>query len=112
MAFYNNRFAMNKMLKDMDLATLGKNISIVRKRKGLKQETVAFDLEISKTAYSKIERGETNIPFLRLVQIAEYFKVDISELIKGNSDIDLQKLASNIAQIRADILSIKTAMDL
>mgnify|MGYP002860230145 FL=1 len=85
----------------------------MRRHQNLTQENVAFDLEISKTAYSKIERGETNISFLRLVQIADYFHVDISEFVKGStSDIDLQELARNIAQIKSDIHSIKTAMEI
>ncbi len=96
----------------MDLATLGKNIAHVRRAKNLTQENVAFDLEISKTSYAKIERGETNISFLRLVQIAEYFNVDVAELVNGSSDVDLQELARNIAQMKNDIHSIKTAMEI
>ncbi|MBO4602030.1 MAG: helix-turn-helix transcriptional regulator [Salinivirgaceae bacterium] len=96
----------------MDLRTLGRNIAQVRRRQNLTQDSVAFDLDISKTAYSKIERGETNISFLRLVQIAEYFKVDVSELVKGSTDVDLQELAANIAQMKTDIHSIKTAMEI
>lgn len=98
--------------KEMDLRTLGRNIAQVRRRQNLTQDSVAFDLDISKTAYSKIERGETNISFLRLVQIAEYFKVDVSELVKGSTDVDLQELAANIAQMKTDIHSIKVAMDI
>lgn len=98
--------------KEMDLRTLGRNIAQVRRRQNLTQDSVAFDLDISKTAYSKIERGETNISFLRLVQIAEYFKVDVSELVKGSTDVDLQELAANIAQMKTDIHSIKTAMEI
>lgn len=96
----------------MDLATLGRNIARVRRHQNLTQENVAFDLDISKTAYSKIERGETNISFLRLVQIAEYFKVDVAELVNGSIDVDLQELARNIAQMKSDIHFIKTAMEI
>jgi len=97
----------------MNLATLGKNIARTRRHQNLTQENVAFDLGISKTSYAKIERGETNISFLRLVQIADYFHVDISEFVKDNSsDIDLQELAANIAQMKSDIHFIKTAMEI
>ena len=96
----------------MDLRTLGINIARIRRLRNITQENTAFDLDISKTSYSKIERGETNISFLRLVQIAEYFKVDVSELVKGSTDVDLQELATNIAQMKADIHSIKMAMEI
>ena len=65
----------------MKLIDLGKNICNVRKSLGLTQEDVAFELDISITAYAKIERGETNVGFLRLAQIAELFKVPISKLV-------------------------------
>jgi transcriptional regulator with XRE-family HTH domain len=97
----------------MDLATLGRNIANVRRAKNLTQENVAFDLDISKTSYAKIERGETNISFLRLVQIADYFHIDVSELVKGStSEVDLQEIAAHIAQMQTDIHSIKVAMDI
>lgn len=95
----------------MDLRTLGRNISYIRKMQNLTQENVAFDLDISKTSYAKIERGESNISFLRLVQIADYFHVDTTELVKENaSDSTLKELAANIAQMKTDIHLIKTAM--
>lgn len=82
----------------MKLIELGKNICSVRKSLGLTQEDVAFELDISITAYAKIERGETNVGFLRLAQIAELFKVPISKLVStencnnNSNDIILTEL--------------------
>lgn len=73
----------------------------------MKQEDVAFDIDISITAYAKIERGETNIPFLRLVQIANYLKVEIAELVSDNNICRFENLASDIREIKSDIRVIK-----
>ncbi|MDR1344034.1 MAG: helix-turn-helix domain-containing protein [Tannerellaceae bacterium] len=88
----------------MDLVKLGKNISAKRRLLGLKQEDVAFDIDISVTSYAKIERGETNIPFMRLVQIADYLKVEVSELVKEDSlAYCLESLASDVRKIKEEL---------
>ncbi|MDR0421783.1 MAG: helix-turn-helix domain-containing protein [Proteiniphilum sp.] len=88
----------------MDLVKLGKNISAKRRLLGLKQEDVAFDIDISVTSYAKIERGETNIPFMRLVQIADYLKVEVSELVREDgSAYGLENLSADIHQMKEEL---------
>lgn len=94
----------------MDLVHLGNNISKIRRSLNLTQENVAFDLNISSTAYAKIERGETNVPFLRLVQIADYFKVRVEDLVCTDGSAQFQDIAADISQIKEDIHSIKQSL--
>lgn len=94
----------------MDLKILGKNIRKVRQQAGLTQENAANDLDCSLNTYTKIERGETNVPFLRLVQIAEYYKVPLSELVKGPNDLDINNLSQEIKSIKDDIEIIKNIL--
>ncbi|MCK9156851.1 MAG: helix-turn-helix domain-containing protein [Paludibacteraceae bacterium] len=91
----------------MDLKQLGNNIFKIRRSLNLTQESVALDLNISSTAYAKIERGETNVSFLRLVQIADCFNVDLEDLIKTDKDVQMHDIASDILQIKNEIHSIK-----
>jgi transcriptional regulator with XRE-family HTH domain len=51
--------------------TIGKKIKHLRLLRGLTQEEFAFRLGISLPAYSKIERGITDINVSRLEQISE-----------------------------------------
>ncbi|MDR1403041.1 MAG: helix-turn-helix domain-containing protein [Tannerellaceae bacterium] len=89
---------------DMNLVKLGKNISAKRRLLGLKQEDVAFGVDISITSYAKIERGETNIPFMRLVQIADYLKVEVAELVREDGQgYYLENLASDIRQMKEEL---------
>ena len=94
----------------MNLKILGKNIRKVRQQTGLTQENAANDLDCSLNTYTKIERGETNVPFLRLVQIAEYYKVPLSELVKGPNDLDINNLSQEIKSIKDDIEIIKNIL--
>ncbi|MDR2125731.1 MAG: helix-turn-helix domain-containing protein [Prevotellaceae bacterium] len=94
----------------MNLKKLGYNISTARRLLGVTQEEVAFNLNISSTSYAKIERGETNVPFLRLVQIADYFKIDIVDLVKQKDEMCFNDLRSSIEQIKKDINSIQNIL--
>jgi transcriptional regulator with XRE-family HTH domain len=77
---------------------------------GLTQEEVAFNLNISSTSYAKIERGETNVLFLRLVQIANYFKVDIVDLVKQKDKVYFTDLLLSIEQIKKNISYIQNIL--
>lgn len=58
-----------------------KRIKSLREEQSLSQEQMAEKLHMSASAYAKLERGETHLNLYKLEQIANIFKVDISELI-------------------------------
>lgn len=66
---------------------IGNKLRSLRVLKGLSQGNVAHMLDISITAYAKIERGETDIQLSRLNQIAEAFKVSIEEILNFGDKI-------------------------
>ena len=61
------------------------NIKKIRKHKGISQEYIASHLNISQSAYHKIEAGETELTTDRLQQILNVLETDLSELI-GKAD--------------------------
>jgi transcriptional regulator with XRE-family HTH domain len=54
---------------------LGETIRLQRLTKKYSQEYIAFMLEISQAAYSKIERNETELTVKRLYEIAEILEI-------------------------------------
>ncbi len=66
--------------------TLGEKIRYFRKLKGLSQEDLAYELDISLTAYSKIERNITDINFSRLLQITKVLDISLVELLSVNEN--------------------------
>lgn len=60
---------------------LGENIRLIRLKKGLSQQNIADDLEITVSSYSKMERGEIDLKYSRIVQIANALKVSVFEII-------------------------------
>ena len=55
----------------------------VRKKKGLNQLKVAFDLNISREALSHYENGKRSPDIQMLRKLSEYFNVSIDFLING-----------------------------
>ena len=85
--------------------TLGKQISRLRAAKGLSQEDLANDLQVSRQSISKWET-DTSVPELdKLLKLSEVFGVTLDELVKGPAEeaaqaIDARVTAKEIAQRR------------
>jgi transcriptional regulator with XRE-family HTH domain len=63
--------------------------AVIRKKRGQKnytQEYLAYKLNISQNAYSKIELGYTKITVERLFQIADVLEISAGELLDVDSD--------------------------
>jgi transcriptional regulator with XRE-family HTH domain len=61
---------------------IGSKLKRLREMKNLKQEEIAKKLNISKQAYSKIEREETKLDIQRIMDLSEIFEVSPEDLLK------------------------------
>lgn len=61
--------------------TIGEKIKYLRTLKGYSQESMADTLGMSVTAYGNIERGDSDINYTRLEQIAKSFGMDVVSLL-------------------------------
>ena len=62
-----------------------KKINEIRNRKGFSYENMAHDLDLSVSAYRKIETGETNLTVERLVDISKILETPLDEFLDVNS---------------------------
>lgn len=62
--------------------TIGQKLQMLRLQKGLTQEQLGEKLNLSTSAYCKIEYGETELTLPRLYKIAEVLSVSPLELFK------------------------------
>ena len=69
------------------ISKIGDRIRVCRVEKKLSQENLANELGISITAYSKIERGLTNVSIGRLEQIATCLGVPLTRLMHPSDEI-------------------------
>ena len=64
---------------------IGHQITRIRKSKDLTQANMAEELGMTTSAYSKIERGDTNPPINRLLEIAKVLEVDVADFFADPS---------------------------
>ncbi len=68
-------------MKDDRLLQLGQKIRYERMKQNLSQEELEEKSKVSRRAISEIERGNTDIRYTNLYQIASAFGLTVSELL-------------------------------
>ena len=92
--------------------TIGEKIRFFRKSRGFSQEEMAHELDISLTAYSKIERNITDINYSRLSQICKIFKISIIELLSADKNFvsekeEIQNLKALLGDKNKEIIQLQ-----
>ena len=60
-----------------------KGLREIRKKRGLSQQKVAMDMNISREALSYYENGKRSPDMSMLIALSDYFNVSIDYLIRG-----------------------------
>ena len=55
----------------------------LRRRKGLSQEQLGYELGVSRQTVSKWELGQSYPDFQKLVLLSDYYEMSLDELVKG-----------------------------
>ncbi|WP_417940810.1 helix-turn-helix domain-containing protein [Flavobacterium sp. RS13.1] len=74
-------------MKNIMTDRVKENIKNIRELKNYTQEYMAQKLDISQAAYSKIEKGKTEITLLKLQEIATVFEITIVEILQFKNDL-------------------------
>lgn len=83
----------------LDGRTMGDNLRKARVARGLTQTEIAQRLDISLTAYQKIESGKTNIINKHYAQCAEELDVPLYDLVNGDQAEDGEYLKFEEAKV-------------
>lgn len=78
----------------LKIKAIATNIRAKREKRNYTQEYLAYKLNISQNAYSKIELGYTKITVERLFQIADILDYDVATLLNTEQSV---KAAVNTA---------------
>jgi|SRR5690554_618007 len=68
---------------------IGKNIKNIRELKGLSQESMSRELNLSQKTYSNIENSKNNISYERIIKIAEVLEVTANIILELNTEVIL-----------------------
>lgn len=69
------------------LKKIGHKIRVLRTIRGYSQDDVVNAINIDKSYYSKVERGTTNVTLIYLKHLADFFEIDLTELVNINIKI-------------------------
>lgn len=81
---------------------VGSNIKKLRELKGLTQENMAEELEMSTNGYGKIERGESEITVNKLEKISEILGMSINDVLS----FDERSVFNNFGEVKGDLNQI------
>jgi len=76
---------------------IGNKIRIMREERGVSQEKLAFDLDISQPSYARLEKQDDRISITRLIEIANVLKTTVSELIDEKTQKVINQQGSDSA---------------
>lgn len=65
---------------------LGERLREARKRAGLSQEEVASELEVPRSAVSKIERGQQSVDSIQLRRLSDLYGVSLDSLLEPEEE--------------------------
>lgn len=75
-----------------------KKIAEIRTKKGFSYENMAHDLDLSASAYRKIETGETKLTVERLVDISKILETPLNDLLEVDSQKNFNQENKDSAQ--------------
>jgi transcriptional regulator with XRE-family HTH domain len=81
----------------------------LRRSKNMKQKEFAKLLNISPTAYSKIETGVNEISCSHILTIKSHFNISTDWLLSGDTPIDNQDFVENLEHVRKMLADMKAS---
>jgi transcriptional regulator with XRE-family HTH domain len=87
----------------------GELLAEARRKKSVSQETLADELELSRTSITNIEKGRQPIQLLSLYRIARLLQMDVKELLPSQSVLEADQSPPKLSVSKSEWLQ---AMDL
>jgi len=72
---------------------IGKNISTLREKMGIKQHELAEMIGVKREMISYYETGSREIPIILLEKLADFFRVDMADLMEDKPEIQKTNIA-------------------
>lgn len=86
---------------------VGDNLKVLRKSKNMSQEEAADHLQISQSAYARMERGESTSWAIHFNKICQIFEISPEELVrKGLGDSVYESLMNTERQTEIAMLGV------
>jgi transcriptional regulator with XRE-family HTH domain len=87
LTLYFKILGFNLKLPPQTMTSLGSKIKKIRELRNFTQEYMAEKLQLTQQGYGKLERGDVDIPFKRLEQIAQTLGVKVEDITRFDESI-------------------------
>lgn len=81
-------------------------LTSIRKKKGLSQEELGMELQVSRQTISKWETGESNPDIDKIVPLCNFFEISTDEFLKGRDIVYERKLSKEKKKNKALTFSL------
>jgi transcriptional regulator with XRE-family HTH domain len=78
----------------------GQKLLSLRKKKGLSQDELGGQLNVSRQTVSKWELGETTPEMDKLITISDFFNISLDELVKGTATSDVNSKEAGTSETK------------
>jgi len=96
---------------DTNSKQIGKNLAKIRKNAGITQIEVSKALDISRPSISLLEKGKRDLSANELVKLADFFKVEMKELVLPKTEHVVKATGSKKGMVKIIFLRHGEAMD-
>ncbi|MFH1561265.1 MAG: type II toxin-antitoxin system antitoxin SocA domain-containing protein [Patescibacteria group bacterium] len=90
--------------------TLAEFVQRLRKKRGLTQEFLASELDISRPTYSQIELGERDLTITEAKKLADVFGIDFNNFLQNKEEVIVVKLKKDKAKTKTERQEIRISV--
>jgi len=80
--------------------SFGQKLLSLRKKKGLSQDELGGQLNVSRQTVSKWELGETTPEMDKLITLSDFFNISLDELVKGTATSDVNSKEAGTSETK------------
>ena len=84
---------------NIDYKIIGERIKVIRRKKGLTQEDLAEEMDVTVAYLSRIENGRSTINLKRLLEVCNILETNPGELLLGVSLEDKSYLSKELSEV-------------
>lgn len=85
---------------------IGQKIKKLREQKGITQETMALQLDVTQSNYGRLEKDDRRLNVVKLLKIARILDVNITYLFNDVASTDAAGAADNFNQANKEVYDI------
>lgn len=103
---YVNTSSLSNKKIIFKMNVIGQRIKKLREEKGITQEAMAAQLDVTQSNYGRLEKDDRRLNVVKLLKIARLLDVNLMYLFNGMAEVNNQPQESGINQTNKEVYDI------